>query len=208
MIDAFSLPDLRRRILITLGILVAFRLLAHVPLPGVDAEALSELFGRNALLGMIDLFSGGALKYFSVVAMGVFPYITATIVMQLMTPVIPRLRALAQEGESGRNRINLFTHWLTVPMAGLAGYSQIILLQSENVLASTDALPTVAMIMALIAGTMFLVWLGEQITQFGIGNGVSIIIFAGIVAGLPEMIGSGFLATDDSGYGDERHGEY
>jgi preprotein translocase subunit SecY len=116
--------------------------------------------------------------------------------MQLMTPVIPRLRALAQEGESGRNRINLFTHWLTVPMAGLAGYSQIILLQSENVLASTDALATVAMIMALIAGTMFLVWLGEQITQFGIGNGVSIIIFAGIVAGLPEMIGSGFLATD------------
>ena len=196
MVDAFSLPDLRRRILITVGILVAFRLLAHVPLPGVDAAALKDLFERNALLGMVDLFSGGALKFFSVVAMGVFPYITATIVMQLMQPVIPHLRALAQEGESGRNRINLYTHWLTVPLAGLAGYSQIILLQREGVLAQPDGLSLAAMIMALVAGTMFLVWLGEQITQYGIGNGVSIIIFAGIVAALPETIGSGFLAKE------------
>ncbi len=196
MIDAFSLPDLRRRILITIGILVAFRLLAHVPLPGVDADALKELFERNALLGMVDLFSGGALKYFSIVAMGVFPYITATIVMQLMQPVIPQLRALAQEGESGRNRINMYTHWLTVPLAGLAAYSQIILLQREGVLAEPSGLSLAAMITALIAGTMFLVWLGEQITQYGIGNGVSIIIFAGIVAGLPEQIGSGILAGE------------
>ena len=196
MRDAFSLPDLRRRILITLGILVAFRFLAHVPLPGVDAEALKALFERNALLGMFDMFSGGAMRYFSVVAMGVFPYITSSIVMTLMTPVIPRLRALAQEGESGRNKINMYTHWLTVPMAGMAGYSQLILLQREGVVASAEPLATVAMIMALIAGTMFLVWLGEQITQYGIGNGVSIIIFAGIVAGLPEMVGSGFLAKE------------
>jgi preprotein translocase subunit SecY len=196
MIDAFSLPDLRRRILITFGILVVFRLVAHVPLPGVDSEALKELFASNALLGMLDLFSGGALRYFSVAAMGVYPYITATIVMQLMTPVIPKLQALSQEGETGRNRLNLITHWLTVPMAGLAGYGQLILLQREGAVASAEALPTAAMILAMIAGTMFLVWLGEQITEYGIGNGISIIIFAGIVAGLPEMIGEGFLAGE------------
>jgi preprotein translocase subunit SecY len=169
---------------------------AHVPLPGVHPEALKELFASNALLGMLDLFSGGALRYFSVAAMGVYPYITATIVMQLMTPVIPKLQALSQEGETGRNRLNLITHWLTVPMAGLAGYGQLILLQREGAVASAEALPTAAMILAMIAGTMFLVWLGEQITEYGIGNGISIIIFAGIVAGLPEMIGEGFLAGE------------
>jgi preprotein translocase subunit SecY len=116
--------------------------------------------------------------------------------MQLMTPVIPRLQALAQEGEAGRNRINLITHWLVVPLAGMAGYGQLVLLQREGAVASADALSTVAIIMAMIAGTMFLVWLGEQITQFGIGNGISIIIFAGIVAGLPEMVGRGFLAGE------------
>jgi preprotein translocase subunit SecY len=196
MIDAFSLPDLRRRILITFGILVIFRLVAHVPLPGVDSEALKQVFEDIPLLGMLDLFSGGAMRYFSVAAMGVYPYITATIVMQLMTPVIPKLQALSQEGETGRNRLNLITHWLTVPMAGLAGYGQLILLQREGAVASAEALPTVAMILAMIAGTMFLVWLGEQITEYGIGNGISIIIFAGIVAGLPEMIGQGFLAGE------------
>ncbi|MEE8194625.1 MAG: preprotein translocase subunit SecY, partial [Dehalococcoidales bacterium] len=196
MMDAFSLPDLRRRILITFGILVVFRLIAHVPLPGVNPAALQDLFDRNALLGMFDMFSGGAMRNFSVVAMGVYPYITASIIMQLMTPVIPRLQALAQEGEAGRNRINLITHWLVVPLAGMAGYGQLVLLQREGAVASADALSTVAIIMAMIAGTMFLVWLGEQITQFGIGNGISIIIFAGIVAGLPEMVGRGFLAGE------------
>jgi preprotein translocase subunit SecY len=202
MIDAFSLPDLRRRILITFGILVVFRLIAHIPLPGVNAQALQDLFdpeksGLAGLLGMFNLFSGGALRYFSVAAMGVYPYITASIVMNLMTPVIPKLQALAQEGESGHNKINLITHWLTVPMAGLAGYGQLVLLQREGAVATgIGTLPTVAMILAMIAGTMFLVWLGEQITQYGIGNGISIIIFAGIVAGLPQMIGQGFLTGE------------
>ncbi len=196
MIDAFSLPDLRRRILITFGILVVFRLIAHVPLPGVNPDVLQDLFDRNALLGMFDMFSGGAMRNFSVAAMGVYPYITASIIMQLMTPVIPRLQALAQEGEAGRNRINLITHWLVVPLAGMAGYGQLVLLQREGAVASADALSTVAIIMAMIAGTMFIVWLGEQITQFGIGNGISIIIFAGIVAGLPEMVGRGLLAGE------------
>ncbi len=196
MLDAFSLPDLRRRILITFGLVVIFRFVAHVPLPGVNPAALQDLFDRNALLGMFDMFSGGAMRNFSVAAMGVYPYITATIIMQLMTPVIPRLQTLAQEGEAGRNRINLITHWMVVPLAGLAGYGQLTLLRSEGAVASADLLATSAMILAMIAGTVFLVWLGEQITQYGIGNGISIIIFAGIVSGLPEMVGRGFLAGE------------
>ncbi|MFH1662417.1 MAG: preprotein translocase subunit SecY [Chloroflexota bacterium] len=196
MVDAFNLPDLRRRILITFGILVVFRLIAHVPLPGVNSVVLQEMFDQNALMGMFDMFSGGALRNFSVAAMGVYPYITATIIMTLMTPVIPKLQALSQERETGRNRINLITHWMVIPLAGLAGYGQLTLLQSQGAVASTDTLSTVAIILAMIAGTFFLIWLGEQITQYGIGNGISIIIFAGIVAGLPEMIGRGFLAQE------------
>ncbi len=198
LLDAIRIPDLRRRVLFTIGMLVVFRFVAHVPLPGVDATALQELFQRNALLGMLDLFSGGAMRYFSVVAMGVYPYITSTIIMQLMTPIIPRLRVLSQEGEAGRNKINQYTHWLTVPMAALAGYGQIILLQREGVVTTTPGLPMAAMVLAMIAGTMFLVWLGELITEYGIGNGISIIIFGGIVAALPTMIGQGFLAAGNT----------
>jgi len=194
ILDAFRLPDLRRRILLTLGMLVVFRFVAHVPLPGVNTEALQQLFESNALLGMLDMFSGGAMRNFSVAAMGVYPYITASIIMTLMTPIIPRLQAMSQEGEAGRHRINMITHWLTVPMAGIAGYGQIVLLRREGVVASAEILPTAAMVFALMAGTIFLVWLGELITEYGIGNGISIIIFAGIVTGYPQMIGRGFLA--------------
>jgi len=197
MLDAFSLPDLRRRILITVGILVIFRFIAHVPIPGVDLDALQALFERNALLGMLDLFSGGAMKRLSVAAMGVYPYITSSIIMMLLVPIIPRLQALSREGESGRNKINLITHWLVVPLAAVSGYGQLIYLQREGVIASTAPLPMTAMVITLIAGTIFLVWLGELITEYGIGNGISIIIFGGIVAGLPEMIGQGFLAKDN-----------
>jgi preprotein translocase subunit SecY len=199
MLDAIRLPDLRRRILITLGILVAFRFVAHVPLPGVNLEALRQLFESNALLGMLDMFSGGAMRNFSVAAMGVYPYITASIIMTLMQPVIPQLQALSQEGEAGRNKINRVTHWLTVPMAGLSGWGQLVLLQRGGAVASTSLLATWAMVIAMMAGTIFLVWLGEQITEYGIGNGISIIIFAGIVAGYPQMVGSGFLAKEQIG---------
>ena len=194
MIDAFSLPDLRRRILITIGILVAFRFIAHVPLPGVDVTAMRELFQNNALLGMLDLFSGGAMKDFSVVAMGVYPYITASIIMILLVPVIPRLQAISQEGESGQARINLYTHWLTVPLAGLSGYGQLVLLRNSGAIGDASLLPTLTIVISLMAGTIFLVWLGELITEYGIGNGISIIIFGGIVAGYPQLIQQGFLA--------------
>jgi len=199
MIDAFSLPDLRRRILITLGILIIFRFVAHVPLPGVNLDALKELFDQNALLGMLDMFSGGAMRRLSVAAMGVYPYITASIVMTLLVPIIPKLREISQEGEAGRDRINRITHWLTIPLAGLSGYGQLVYLQHEGVVGSAAVLPMISMVMSLIAGTMFLVWLGERITEHGIGNGISIIIFAGIVAGLPQMIQQGFLAKENFG---------
>jgi preprotein translocase subunit SecY len=197
LLDAFSLPDLRRRLLFTIGMLVVFRFIAHVPLPGVNLTALQQLFERNQLLGMLDLFSGGAMRNFSVAAMGVYPYITASIVMQLLVPVIPALRNLSQEGEAGRNRVNQFTHWLTIPLAALQGYAQLALMRSQGAVAQAAALPTLAIILSMTAGTVFLVWLGELITERGIGNGVSIIIFGGIVAGLPQMVGQATIATNN-----------
>jgi preprotein translocase subunit SecY len=181
--------------------LMIFRFVAHIPVPGVDLDALHDLFDRNALLGMLDLFSGGAMRNLSIAAMGVYPYITASIIMQLLVPVIPRLQALSQEGEAGRNRINQITHQMTVPLAMLQGYGQLILLRNEGIisnvgLSGSNLLPTAAMVLAMAAGTMFLVWLGELITEHGIGNGISIIIFGGIVASLPDQIGRGYLARD------------
>jgi preprotein translocase subunit SecY len=195
MIDALSLPDLRRKILFTLGILVVFRLLAHVPLPGVDLQALQQFFEGNLLFGMLDLFSGGAMASFSVVAMGVYPYITASIIMQLLTPVIPRLRALSEEGEIGRQKVNRITHLMTVPLAAMQGYAMIALLRAQGVMAQPDPLTTASIVITMVAGTIFLVWLGELITERGIGNGISIIIFGGIVAGLPEIAGRGIVAA-------------
>jgi preprotein translocase subunit SecY len=193
LIDAFSLPDLRQRLLFTIGILIIFRFVAHVPMPGVDLAALQDLFDKNQLLGMLDMFSGGAMRNFSIAAMGVYPYITSSIIMQLLVPVIPQLRALSQEGEMGRHRINQITHWLMVPLAAMQGYAQLALLRGQGAIAASDSLTTVAIVIALTAGTVFLVWLGELITERGIGNGVSIIIFGGIVAGLPDMVGRGSI---------------
>ncbi len=196
MLDAFRLPDLRRRLLFTFGMLVIFRLIAHVPLPGVDAARLSEVFEANALLGMLDMFSGGAMRNFSVAAMGVYPYITATIIMTLMQPVIPRLAALSQEGEAGRHKINRISHWMMIPLAGISGYGQIVLLGNQGVidLFGLGFLSIASMVLSLVAGTVFLVWLGEQITEYGIGNGISIIIFGGIVAGYWQLAGQGVIA--------------
>ena len=197
LIDAFSLPDLRQKLIFTLAMLVVFRFIAHVPIPGVDLETLQELFERNQLLGMLDLFSGGAMRNFSVAAMGVYPYITASIIMQLLVPVFPALRKLSEEGESGRNRINQITHWLTIPLAALQGFAQLQLMRSQGAVGNTGALETAAIVASMTAGTMFLVWLGELITERGIGNGVSIIIFGGIIAGLPEQVGRGFIAKEN-----------
>ena len=205
VIDAFSIPDLRARILFTLGMLIIFRFVAHVPVPGVDRAALSALFGTSGtgeLLGMLDLFSGGALRNLSVAALGVYPYITSSIVMQLLVPAIPQLKALSKEGDYGRQRLNQITHYAAVPIAAFQGYGQILILDRAGVLGGTDlwggALPPVVpMVFSMVAGTMFLVWLGELITERGIGNGISLIIFAGIVAGLPTIIEQGFFGQSN-----------
>ena len=199
MLDAMKVPDLRDKILFTFAMLLIFRFVAHVPVPGVDTQALSQAFRDQALLGFLDLFSGGALANLSVAALGVYPYITASIVMQILTPVMPGLKELSQEGEFGRQKINQYTHYLTVPIAFMQCWGQLTLLRSSGVLPGVDFglnLHTFAMMLSLVAGTMFLVWLGELITERGLGNGVSLIIFGGIVAGLPQMLGRGFLEND------------
>ncbi len=210
VVDSLHHPDLRRKLLFTFGILAIFRFIAHIPVPGVDVEALHELFEQNQLLGMLDLFSGGAMRNLSIAAMGVYPYITASIIMQLLVPIIPRLQMISREGEEGRRKLNQYTHWLTVPLAMLSGYGQLVLFSrpmpgggppaiSGVGLSGENLLPTVSMVLCLTAGTMLLVWLGERITEHGIGNGISIIIFGGIVAGMPENIGRSYLTAGVGG---------
>lgn len=191
-INAFRIPDLRRKILFTFGMLVIFRIVAHVPVPGIDTAALADIFNRQdvgQILGILNIFSGGSLQNFSVAAMGVYPYITASIIFQLLIPIIPRLTELSKEGEQGRHKINQYQHWLTVPLAILQGYGQCVLMKSLGVLPRFDIvgdpLYSTSILFSLVAGTVFLIWIGELITENGIGNGVSIIIFAGIVSRLP-----------------------
>ena len=201
--NAFRLPDLRRKILITFGILVIYRLAAHVPVPVVNAEALRQLFAKNELLGMLDMFSGGAMSAFSVIAMGVSPYITATIIMQLLQPIIPQLEELAKEGEAGRNKINRLSHIISVPLAALQAYavaSQLSRAAGGQAVLSNFGfkeypLATVATLATLTAGTIFAVWLGELISEQGIGNGISLIIFAGIVSRVPQRLGGLLISS-------------
>jgi preprotein translocase subunit SecY len=193
MIDIWALPDLRRKILFTIGILVVFRFMTHVPLPGVDLVALKEYFAGSPLFGMLDLFTGGAMENFSVAALGVYPYITASIIMQLLVPVIPRLQAISQEGEAGQQRINRITHLAMIPLAGMQSYAMIALLGSQGVTQEIVPLTMANIIITMIASTMFLVWLGELITERGVGNGISLIIFAGIVTDIPGIVGRGII---------------
>ena len=197
--NALRLPDLRKKIIFTFIVLVIYRLAAHVPVPGVDLEALRQVFQQNQLLGLLDMFSGGAMQNFSVMAMGVYPFITAQIVLQLLQPIIPALDRLSKEGEAGRQKLNVYTHVLTIPLAALQAFSQTTLLaqgsgSSGPVISNFGFragiwLPTLATLLTLTAGTMFAIWLGELIDEQGIGNGLSIIIFGGIVAGIPQQLG-------------------
>ena len=194
--NAMRLPDLRNKILFTLFILVIYRLAAHIPVPGVDRTALDTMFKSNQLLGFLDLFSGGALSNFSVVAMGVYPYITAQIIMQLAVGIVPQLEKMWKEGgDAGRARINQWTHLATIPLAALQGFAQAMMLTQSNPPVLTKfglqayPLETLAVITTLTAGTVFAIWLGELISEQGIGSGISIIIFGGIVAAVPQRIG-------------------
>ena len=210
----WTIPDLRNKILFTLGMLLLFRVLAHitVPLTATEQTALVGLFkngnsngGLGQLLGLLDVFSGGSLQTFSIVALGVYPYITATIVMQLLQPIIPALQNMMTEGESGRLKFSQITRIIAVPLAFLQAIGQCAIFQQAGVLQNFSlvdpqyALNTYSILFALTAGTMILVWLGELITENGIGNGISLIIFAGIVTRLPQFVSQGYTSSTTGG---------
>jgi preprotein translocase subunit SecY len=209
VLRAIQLPDLRRRILFTLGMLFLFRLIAHIPVPNINPATLEKLrqaLATNQLAQLLNIFAGGALENFSVAAMGVYPYITAQIIMQLLQPLIPALQELQKEGEQGRLRLNRYQLWLTIPLAYLQAYGQTLTLErsinpnNDPALSlfrtpfdlGANFLPTFTVLTTMVAGTMLLIWLGEQINERGIGNGISIIIFGGIVSRLPGLIIQGF----------------
>jgi preprotein translocase subunit SecY len=209
----WTVPDLRNKILFTLAILLVTRVLAHitVPLTQTEQKALVDLFNTNQnqnlaqLLGLLDVFSGGSLQTFSIVALSVYPYITATIVMQLLQPIIPALQNLSMQGEAGRLRFSQITRMITVPLAFLQALGQCAIFQKAGVLTNFSlidpnyALETYAILLTLTAGTMILVWLGELITENGIGNGVSLVIFAGIMSKLPQLVNQGYLSSTSNG---------
>ena len=214
VVKAFGIPDLRKRILFTLGMLVIARVISHIPISGISDGVRKTLQaflsgdpgsapagstpGVGGVLGFLDIFSGGSLSTMSIAATGVYPYVTASIIMQLLQPIIPSLQRLQQEGQRGREVINRYTHIITVPIAALTSYGQLQLLKSQQVLTGTEAAKfslfgagsnpplTIAAVVAMTTGTILLVWLGELITEYGIGSGVSVIIFGGIVAGIPQ----------------------
>jgi preprotein translocase subunit SecY len=204
-------PDLRRRVLTVLGLLVVFRLLAHVPVPVPDNAALSNflrtIFNSNKVLGFADVFSGGALSNFSIIMMGVGPYINASIIVQLLTQVIPQLESLNKEGEMGRRKLSQYTRMLTLPLAVIQSFGMVLLIQQTSLrVANTDLIghpnlfQWLLMVSTITAGTILLMWIGEIITEKGIGNGISLIIFGGIVSRLPTSAGQfAALASGDVG---------
>lgn len=192
----WSSPDLRRKILFTLGIILIYRILAHIPAAGVDRTALNQLFSSSQILGLLDIFSGGTLANFSLIALGLGPYINASIIMQLLTLVFPKLEELSKEGEYGREIINQYTRLLTVPIAILQGFGMYALLRSSQIIGALNPVSLIALIVTMTVGTLISVWLGELITEFGVGQGVSLLIFAGIVGRLPVALGQTTTTID------------
>lgn len=187
--NALKAEDVRRKLLFTMGIFVAFRLFAHIPVSGVNLASLKLLFSQNQFLGLLDIFSGGTLANFSVMALGLNPYINASIMLQLMTMIIPKLEELSKEGESGRQKINQYTRMITVPLSILQAIGMYALLRSQNIISVLQPIDFISFVVTMTAGTMLLVWLGELISEKGIGNGISLLIFAGIVGRLPIAFG-------------------
>ena len=193
---ALSDPAIRNRIFFVIAAILLFRLLANIPIPGVNHLALETFFANNQFFGLLNLFSGGGLSQLSIVMLGVGPYITASIVMQVATIIFPGVkRAYTEEGEAGRARFINWSRLLTVPLAALQAIAFLFLLRSEGVLLPLSALDLVANIVIVTAGSLLLMWIGELVTEFGIGNGVSLIIFAGIVAGLPSAVSQSLFAA-------------
>ncbi len=193
---AFGDPEIRFRILFLVGALVLFRLLASIPIPGVDKTALASFFASNQFFGLLNIFSGGGLSQLSIVMLGVGPFITASIIMQLGTIIFPQVKqAYFEEGEAGRAKFVEWSRLLTIPIAILQAVSFLSLLQSQNVIAHLGSVALIANIALVTAGSLLLMWLGELVTEFGIGNGVSLIILAGILAGLPASISQAIFAS-------------
>lgn len=185
LIQAWKTPELRNKILFTAMIYAFFRLFAHVPVPVVDAGRLKQLFEQNELLGLLDIFSGGTLANFSIMALGLNPYINASIIFQLLTMIFPSLEALSKEGEAGRERLNQYTRMTTVPLASLQAFGMYVLLKNQQIIEPLAALPLISLVVSMAAGTIVLMWFGELISEYGIGNGISMLIFAGIIGRLP-----------------------
>lgn len=188
LINSWKTPALRQKILLTALIFVIFRLFAHIPIPGIDTSRLAVLFSQNQFLALLDIFSGGTLVNFSITALGLNPYINASIILQLLTIVFPKLEELSKEGEYGREKINQYTRFLTVPLAAIQGVGMYALLRNQGIVANLDPLTLLSMIVTMTAGTLFVMWLGEMVTEYGIGNGISLLIFAGIVGRMPVVI--------------------
>lgn len=190
---------LRMRILFVLAALVAFRILAAIPIPGIDHASLQALLSGNQFLGLLNLFSGGGFSNLSIVMLGVGPYITASIVMQLMTVLIPRLKEMYQEeGDAGRQRFAQYSRYLSVPLAFIQAFGFLLLLQQNGIVPQLTLFELVTNVFVIAAGSILLMWIGELITEYGVGNGVSLIIFAGIVAGIPSALSQAFFAFDIS----------
>ncbi len=189
LLKLFRVPDLKRRIIFTISMLVVFRVGAHIPVPGIDPKALANVFSQGGILGFLDMFAGGALSNFSVLALGVMPYINASIIIQLLTSVIPQLEELARSGEEGRNKIAQYTRWGAILLAIVQAFGITVWMENLGVVAVTGWGYRITVILTLAAGSMFLMWLGELVSDFGIGNGISLIIFGGIVARLvPQFV--------------------
>lgn len=192
---AWSTRELRRKILITAALLAVFRLAAHVPAAGINRDALFNLFASSPLLSLLDVFSGGTLANFSILALGLNPYINASIILQLLTLVFPKLEELSKEGEAGRARINQYTRFLTVPLSIMQAIGMYLLLKNQGIIQNLAPLSVISLIATMVAGTLFVMWLGELLTEYGVGNGISLLIFAGIVGRMPVIIGKALETT-------------
>ena len=188
-IQIWKAKDLRNNILFILAMLVIFRIAAHIPVPGVDTSALKDFFNDSQMMGMLNMFSGGSMANFSIVMMGIAPYITSSIIFQLLGMIVPKLEEMQKE-ESGRAKISMWTRWLTVPMALMQSFGMITLLRNSQtgILGDISPMNFITILVIITAGTIFLMWIGELITEKKVGNGISLLIFAGIVAGLPQAI--------------------
>lgn len=194
--NSIKAPDVRKKLLFTAGIFIVFRIFAHIPVAGVNLVALKNLFAQSQFLGLLDVFSGGTLANFSVMALGLNPYINASIILQLLTLVFPKLEALSKEGEAGRQKINQYTRLLTIPLAILQSVGMYALLRSQNIIPFLSSIKLISFLVTMTAGTMFLVWLGELISERGVGNGISLLIFAGIVGRIPVIFGQTASTTN------------